>query len=125
MTNYRLVMPGDLNNYGALFGGQLLRWVDEDAWIAASLDFPGCRFVTIGMDRVEFRRSSRQGDILRFEALRVKTGTTSATYAVEVFQHHGDAPDSPMFLTQVTLVRVDETGKKIPLPNPGDGIRVF
>jgi len=111
MTNYRLVMPGDLNNYGALFGGQLLRWVDEDAWLAASLDFPRCRFVTIGMDRVEFRRSSKQGDILRFEARRVKTGTTSVTYTVEVFQQHGD--ETPMFTTHVTLVRVDENGRKI------------
>ena len=113
MTNYRLVMPGDLNNYGALFGGQLLRWVDEDAWLAASLDFPNFRFVTIGMDSVEFRRPAKQGDILRFEARRVKTGKTSATYAVEVFQQHDD--DAPMFLTRVTLVRVDENGFKTPL----------
>ena len=119
MTNYRLVMPGDLNNYGALFGGQLLRWVDEDAWIAASLDFPGCRFVTIGMDHVEFRRSSSLGDILRFEARRVKTGTTSATYAVEVFRHSSETPDNAMFATRVTLVRVDGRGEKAPLPRNG------
>ena len=113
MTNYHLVMPGDLNNYGALFGGQLLRWVDEDAWLAASLDFPHCRFVTIGMDSVEFRRSSKLGDILRLEAQRTKTGTTSVTYAVEVFRQHDDA--TPMFTTRVTFVRVDESGEKIPL----------
>ncbi len=116
MTNYRLVMPGDLNNYGALFGGQLLRWVDEDAWLAASLDFPQCRFVTIAMDRVEFRRSSKQGDILRFEARLQKRGNTSVTYSVEVFRHHSRNPDNMMFTTQVTLVRVDEHGKKVPLP---------
>ena len=117
MTNYRLVMPGDLNNYGALFGGQLLRWVDEDAWLAASLDFPGCRFVTIGMDNVEFRRSAKLGDILRFEVNRVKTGSTSATYAVEVFRQNDG--DSPMFFTRVTLVRVGEHGEKTPLPANG------
>jgi len=113
MTNYRLVMPGDLNNYGALFGGQLLRWVDEDAWLAASLDFPNCRFVTIGMDKVEFRRPFKQGDILRLEAQRIKTGTTSATYVVEVFRQH--CSGDPLFSTHVTLVRVDENGQKIPI----------
>jgi len=108
-------MPGDLNSDGALFGGQLLRWVDEDAWLAASLDFPGCRFVTIGMDRVEFRRSCKLGDILRFEARRARTGTTSATYTVEVFRHNDDG--GAMFTTHVTLVRVDERGEKTALPS--------
>ncbi|MGD0283399.1 MAG: hotdog domain-containing protein, partial [Dissulfurispiraceae bacterium] len=61
MENYKLVLPEHLNQFGYLFGGNLLKWVDEVAWIAASLDFPGCKFVTIGMDRVEFRKSIKQG----------------------------------------------------------------
>ena len=28
MTSYKLVMPGDLNHYGFLFGGKMLMWVD-------------------------------------------------------------------------------------------------
>ncbi len=30
MTSYKLVMPGDLNHYGFLFGGKMLMWVDEN-----------------------------------------------------------------------------------------------
>ena len=41
MENRRLVLPEHLNHFGFLFGGQLLRWVDGTAWIAASLDYPG------------------------------------------------------------------------------------
>ncbi len=68
MESYTVVRPEHLNHYGHLFGGCLLKWVDEIAWIAASRDNPGCRFVTIGMDRVEFHRGVHQGAVLRFDA---------------------------------------------------------
>ncbi|MEI7902842.1 MAG: acyl-CoA thioesterase, partial [bacterium] len=43
MISYKLVMPEHMNHYGLLFGGNLLKWVDETAWMAASLDYPGSR----------------------------------------------------------------------------------
>lgn len=113
MTNFRLVMAGDLNNYGVLFGGQLLRWVDEFAWIAATLDFPDCNFVTIGMDKVEFRKPAHTGDVLRFEAEQNRLGSTSVTYRVSVFRHKQGGDSSILiFTTHVTLVRVDQDGNK-------------
>jgi hypothetical protein len=36
METHRLVLPANLNHYGFLFGGQLLAWIDEASWIAAS-----------------------------------------------------------------------------------------
>ncbi len=51
METHRLVLTEDLNQYGLLFGGRLLSWADEAGYIAASQDFPGARFVTIGMGR--------------------------------------------------------------------------
>ncbi|MGI9516919.1 MAG: acyl-CoA thioesterase [Pirellulaceae bacterium] len=116
MTNHKLVLPEFLNQYGFLFGGYLLKWVDEYAWIAATLDFPACNFVTIAMDKVEFRRTVRQGVILQFEAFRERTGRTSADYRVVV--EDASAPrDSaePIFSTLVTLVRVDADGCKLQL----------
>ena len=55
MDNYTIVRKEHLNHYGYLFGGMLLCWVDEFAWIFASLDFPGCPLVTVGMDQVVFK----------------------------------------------------------------------
>ena len=40
MEHRKLVLPEFLNNQGYLFGGNLLKWVDESAYITASLDFP-------------------------------------------------------------------------------------
>lgn len=113
METHRLVLPGDLNHYGFLFGGNLLRWVDEASWIAASLEYPHCQFVTIGMDRVEFHHSVRQGTILEIRCDRIRQGTTSVTYAVEV-RDRKSHPD-PIFSTNVTFVRVDEAGNKLPI----------
>jgi len=111
MENHRLALPEHMNQYGFLFGGYLLAWVDEMAWMAASRDYPGCQLVTVGMREVVFKKSVREGTILRFEALRTKIGDTSVSYSVTV------AKDSDeIFSTEVTLVRVDGEGKKQSLP---------
>lgn len=113
MENYKLVLPPHLNHYGYLFGGYLLKWVDEVAWIAASLDFPECRFVTIGMDKVEFRKSIKEGSILRIIAEKVKTGNTSVQYTVNVFNETSKAGDEErVFSTNVTFVCLDDAGNK-------------
>lgn len=115
METYKLVMPENLNHYGYLFGGYMLMWVDEIAWMAASLDYPDYRFVTIGMDKVEFRHGVRQGTILHFKTDKVRIGNTSVNYQVQVFG--GNQPDQPdpIFSTQVTLVRVNQDGEKAPI----------
>lgn len=116
MENHKLVLPEHLNQYGYLFGGNLLKWVDEYAWIAASLEYPGCTFVTIGMDKVEFRKSVTEGTILKFLVEKTSKGTTSVQYLVKVFR--GESTDSEknvIFSTHVTFVRIDEEGRKLPL----------
>lgn len=111
METHRLVLPADLNQFGHLFGGHLLSWVDEASWIAATLEYPDCRFVTVGMDKVEFRHAVREGTILTIQSEPVRQGKTSVTYGVEV--RRGRAVDGEMlFSTNVTFVNVDRTGRK-------------
>ena len=115
METHRLVLPADLNQFGFLFGGQLLSWVDEASWIAASLDYPDCQFVTVGMDKVEFRHSVREGTILSIYSEKKREGATSVTYAVSV--RRGRHPDGPvLFATCVSFVNVNAAGEKVPLP---------
>jgi len=111
MENHKLVLPEHLNQFGFLFGGHLLMWVDEIAWIAATLAYPDCRFVTVGMDKVEFKRSVREGAILKFTVDPRRVGTTSLTWEARVWRK-----EEEIFSTRITLVRVDENGKKTPLP---------
>lgn len=116
MTSYKLVMPEDLNHYGFLFGGKMLMWVDEIAWMAVSGDFPGYRFVTVGMSEVTFHKSVHPQSVLRFEAVRIRIGRTSVTYHVEVFRRHIESSEeTSVFTTDITFVRVNDDGQKIPI----------
>lgn len=117
MDNFTLVRPEHLNHHGYLFGGNLLKWVDEYAWLVASRDFTGCSLVTVGMDAIAFRKRVVNGSILRFHILPDKIGVTSARYNVGVF---ADAPGATaeelVFSTSITFVNLDENGCKLPLP---------
>ncbi len=117
MEQYKLVLPEHLNHYGFLFGGNMLKWVDEISWIAASLDYPGARFVTIGMDKVEFRKGVNKGAILRFLVERTRRGTTSVQYAVKVYADNIETgAEELVFTTHVGFVNVDAEGGKVALP---------
>ncbi len=111
METHRLVITEDLNQYGMLFGGRLLSWVDEASFIAATLEFPLCQFVTIGMDKVEFNHGVTNGAILVIRSTLVHTGTTSVRYKVEVFKGRSDR-HNVIFETSVTFVNVDPSGQK-------------
>lgn len=117
MNQYKLVLPEHLNHYGYLFGGNMLKWADEYSWIAASLDYPGCKFVTIGMERVEFRKGVDKGAILRFDVQRSHQGTTSVRYTVNVYADNIETgAEELVFSTHVTFVCLDANGNKSALP---------
>lgn len=118
MNNYTIVRPEHLNHHGWLFGGAMLQWVDEFAYLAASRDYPGCHLVTIAMDEIVFKHPAPNGSILRFHILPVRHGTTSVTYSVEVFcDAPGAREEKSIFSTTVTFVCVGTDGTKQPLPH--------
>jgi len=102
-----------MNDQGSLFGGYLLQWLDEFAYITASMEFPANRFVTIALNNVEFKHPIRCGQILRFAVSRVRLGTSSVEYLIEVFgEKYHDDDEKVLFATNVTFVNVNETGEK-------------
>ncbi len=120
MDNYTIVRPEHLNHHGYLFGGSMLRWVDEYAWLAATLDYPHCRLVTIAMDSSVFRHPAPCGSILRFHVAFVSQGKSSVTYQVDVMSDEpGSETEKNIFSTTVTFVRVDNEGNKCALPARG------
>jgi acyl-CoA hydrolase len=113
MDHRKLVLPEHLNDQGSLFGGYLLKWMDEFAYITASMEFPGNRFVTIALNNVEFKHQIRCGQILRFSITNSGLGNTSAEYRVEVFGEIKEAEEKgALFATTITFVNITEDGKK-------------
>lgn len=117
MNNYTIVRPEHLNHHGYLFGGAMLKWIDDFAWLVASRDFTGCKMVTIGMDKISFRHRVLSGSILRFNILPHSQGRTSMCYDINVYaDEEGATTEKHVFSTQITFVRVDSEGNKAPLP---------
>ncbi len=113
---YSIVRPEHLNHHGFLFGGQLLLWVDEFAWLAAAKENPGCKLVTRAMDKIEFSERAGVGAILRFDVDQTRRGRTSMQYTVHVWSDEpGATADVKIFSTTVTFVNVDAQGNKIDL----------
>jgi acyl-CoA hydrolase len=117
MDLFTLVRPEHLNHHGYLFGGCMLKWVDEYAWLAATRAYPGYSLVTVAMNNIAFEHPVKNGSILRFAMSRERQGTTSVTYAVNVY---ADAPgameEKHVFVTLVTFACVDAHGMKRALP---------
>lgn len=111
MQHRKIVQPEYLNDQGFLFGGNLLKWVDESAYITATLDFPGHRFVTISLDEVIFKHPILQGEILCFDIQLVRKGNTSVRYKIQVLGEKLAGHDEPLFETEISFVNVDADGK--------------
>lgn len=115
MDHHKLVQPEFLNHQGFLFGGYLLKWVDELAYITAKLEHPENRFVTVALDDVVFKHRITNGQILRFAIKQSKSGTTSVEYNVQVFSAQHPEEKRVLFETNITFVNVDDSGKKQPI----------
>ena len=113
MEHYKLILPEHLNHHGKLFGGNMLKWIDEFAYITANQEFPGNTFLTIALDNVVFLKAVSLGEIIRFVVTRERLGKTSLQYNVKAYgtRNHIQA-DETLFETRITFVAVDENGEK-------------
>jgi acyl-CoA thioesterase YciA len=78
------IKPEDLNANGTLFGGSLLRWIDEEAAIYVMIQLGNERVVTKFMSEINFVSSAEQGDIVEMGLRATHFGRTSMTMRAEV-----------------------------------------
>ena len=60
----KLIKPEDLNARNTLFGGALLRWIDEEAGIYAMTKLDSKNVVTKYISEIDFVSSAGQGDVI-------------------------------------------------------------
>ncbi|MFK7934027.1 MAG: acyl-CoA thioesterase [Saprospiraceae bacterium] len=80
----KLIKPGDLNGHNTLFGGQLLKWIDEEAFIYAVSQLGNNHVVTKYISEINFVSSAQQGDIVEIGLEFLKFGRTSITFRCAV-----------------------------------------
>ena len=75
------MMPMDANPAGNMFGGAILRLIEETAWIAA-LKHVRSNLVTVPIDRMDFYHPIYIGDLLRLSSQVNYVHTTSMEIGV-------------------------------------------
>lgn len=106
------VKPEDLNAHGTLFGGSLLRWIDEEAAIYSIIQLGTTRCVTKYMSEINFISSALQGDIIEMGIKATHFGRTSLTLMCEV--RNKITRKSILTVDKMVFVSVDESGKPWP-----------
>jgi acyl-CoA hydrolase len=113
------VKPEDLNPNGTLFGGSLLRWIDEEAAIYAICQLDNQRVVTKFISEINFVSSARQGDIIELGMTATDFGRTSITLRCEV--RNKVTRQSILTIEKMVFVNLGEDGK--PAPHGREQIR--
>lgn len=106
------VKPEDLNANQSLFGGSLLRWVDEEAAIYAIIQLGNERTVTKFMSEINFVSSAREGDIIEMGLAVVHWGTTSLTLKAVV--RNVFTGEKIITIDRIVMVALDENGEPKP-----------
>lgn len=106
------VKPEDLNPNGTLFGGSLLRWIDEEAVIYAIVQLDNPKVVTKLISEINFVSSARQGDIIELGITATNFGHTSITLTCEV--RNMITRKSILTIDKLVFVNVDSQGNPQP-----------
>ena len=111
-----VMMPRDTNPLGTIFGGLILRYIDQAGAIQAHQESQK-KLVTVAMHEVKFIAPVFVGDLVSFYTRIIKIGNTSITVLVTVDARRANAPHETVRVTQaeVVYVAVDQPGKPVPI----------
>jgi acyl-CoA hydrolase len=105
----KLIRPEHLNSRGTLFGGELLKWIDEEAAIFAICQLGQKNIVTKAMSKIDFMSSPKDGDIIEIGCQLEEIGNTSISVRVDV--RNKDSKIPIITIDKIVFVLLDENGK--------------
>ena len=113
-----VTLPKDTNQYGTIFGGVILSYIDQAGFVEAR-HHGVHRWVTVALDRVEFKKPVHLGDVVALYTETIRRGTSSVTVRVEVeAERYLTGKTVPVTEATLTLVSVNAAGKPIPFTDP-------
>ncbi len=115
ITALRVVMlPRDTNQYGTIFGGVILSYIDQAGFIEARRHGVH-RWVTVSVDKVDFRAPVLVGDVVTFCTATERTGTSSVKVCIRVEAERYTTGEVILVTeARLTMVSVNSKGKAIP-----------
>ena len=115
-----IVLPGDTNMHNTMFGGLLMKHIDETAAISARRHSK-CPVVTASNDGVHFHRPIQNDDIVKLESFVCSVGRTSMEVFIKISTEHSNTGAVELAaISYLTFVALGENGKptEVPLPVP-------
>ena len=112
----KLVLPNDTNTLGNLFGGRLLAWMDEIAFVSANRHSKRIA-VTASVNNVSFNEPIKLGDTVTLKAKVSRAFTSSMEVIIDV-SIEDKSTDKNISSNQAiyTFVAVDQNGLPIEVP---------
>jgi acyl-CoA hydrolase len=111
-----LVLPGDTNALGTIFGGKVMQWIDIAASVAG-MRHSGGNVVTASIDALTFLTPIHLGEIVRLRAQVNYVGRTSMEIGVRV-EAENPRTGEHRYTTKayMTFVAIDAAGKPRAIP---------
>jgi len=114
----RVAHPSDANHQGTVFGGFILSLIDEAAYLEVRRHGVH-RWVTVSMDRVEFKAPVLVGDVLSLFTQATTMGRSSITVQVRVQSERWlGGTEVEVTTATVKMVAVDHNGHSIDFRDP-------
>ena len=110
-----LICPAHINHYGRLFGGQLLKWIDELAGIVA-IRHCGSTVTTAAIDNLQFQAPAYPGDMIVLRGWVTCVGTTSMEVRVDTYREALDGSRELINRAYMDMVAIDCKGKPMEVP---------
>lgn len=110
------VKKSDLGFHANLFGGKLLAWLDASAAAYAMQVCDTPRMVTVMIDKCEFKRAAKEGQMIKMYGEVKEIGNSSITLYMEARSHNVYSGKQTIILsTNIKFVRIDENNDPIPI----------
>lgn len=111
-----IVLPNDTNSLGYLRGGRLMHWMDIASVITAQ-KHARSEAVTITVDRVHFRESIQNGDVVTIDARLTRVFGTSMEIKVQAWgENIPEDRQGVMNSAYFTFVAIDKDGEPLAVP---------
>ncbi len=110
-----LICPAHINHYGRLFGGQLLKWIDELAGIVA-IRHSGSTVTTAAVDNLQFQAPAYTGDMIVLRGLITYVGRTSMEVRVDTYRESLDGKREMINRAYIDMVAINCKGQPEEVP---------
>jgi len=111
----QIVMSGDINGKGRLFGGRLVEWIDIVAAVAARRH-SGREVTTVSIDNLHFKAPAYVNDTVVLIGSVTYVGKTSIEVKVDTYAENLTGERKMINKAYVVLVALDENEKPVSVP---------